>query len=227
MTNFEINLPDVVTVSDLTDFYVAAKAVGVELTGKGRLPKGKVARAILDSGRTIQDTEFFKAEHAESGSVSGSGGEYGKRKSALITDREDAIAKAHADYKAALALLRAEYDMPETPVERPKGNALKVSAKVVRVDTTGDVPTLKRNKADKPMYGPVRSVTLTAAEVRELATGVGERGKPSKAHTLYAAVVKGEWLPTSLLTSADWESVLLSDVDIEPVTVETVDSDAS
>jgi hypothetical protein len=220
MTNFDINLPDVVTVSDLTDFYVAAKAVGVELSGKGRLPKGKVARAILDSGRTIESTDFFSADYADSGSVTGTGGEYNRQKRALIAQREAAIEKAHADYKAALAQLRADEGRPDVPVERPKGNAVRVSAKVVRVDTTdAENPVLKRNKADKVMFGPVRSVTLTAAEVRTLADGVGKRGKPSDAHTLYAAVVKGGWLPTSLLSTPDWETVLLSDVDFESVTI--------
>lgn len=231
MSAFEIQLPDVVRVSNLTEFHILAGALGVELSGKGRLPKGKVARAVLDSGRTIDDTEFLATAHADAGSVSGSGGEYGKRKHALIAEREAAIAKAHTDYKAALAALRAEYDMPETPEPRATGNAFKVSAKTVVVDNSGETPVLKRTKPTKdapegkPRFGPVRSVVLTSAEVRDLVDGTGARGKTSKAHTLHAAVIKGEWLPVSLLNVADWESVLLSDVTIEPVMVEPVAAD--
>lgn len=226
MTNVSIDVPVEVKINNAGDFTFWATLLGVEVPARGRKPFGKLVRAVqAHPVHTLVDTDYCNAAMGEAKSSEPS--EYGAKLKVARAARDKAIADAHTEFENIRTALRAEYNVPDNSGERGSqstGNAYRVSARVPQIDReTGEV---KRTKAQGDKPGKVRfgtspkSVTLTPAQVRELAPGAGERGRPSKAHTLYAAVVAGEWFPAELMSVDGWETVLLSDVSIEPVTVE-------
>jgi len=215
---FEVS-PEV-TIKNRADFVLYASLLGVQVGERGRLPSAALLAAIdADDRFTLVDTEYFN--RASAGTTSKGGNGYGDRLAALRAIREQAIKDAHTAYDVARTALRAELGMPAD--DAPKavkatGNGYVVSARIPQRDKETGLP--KRNKAgDKVLFLPkATSVTVTNAEIRELVPNAGERGRLSQSQTLYAAVVKGEWLPRELLATDGWETVLLADTKVEPVT---------
>jgi hypothetical protein len=227
-SNLTFEVPNGIEINNAADFNLYATLFGIEVPERGRKPFGKLARAInAHDVHHIVDTEYFNAAMADAKSTAPS--EYGKRKSELIVVREAAIQAARDAYEADLTLLRTEFGVTETtPAKASGGNAYRVTAKTPVLDKSDpENVTVKRTapKGDKPgkvRFGPAKSVTVTPAEVRALAPDAGERGRPSKSHTVYAAAVKGGWVPGEFMTVNGWETVMLADLEIETVTVEPV-----
>lgn len=225
---FEVS-PEV-AIKNRADFVLYASLLGVQVGERGRLPSAALLAAIdADDRFTLVDTEYFNRAGAVTSTKGGNG--YGERLAALRATREQAIKDAHTAYDAARKALRADLGMTDDDapkVVKSTGNGYVVSARIPQRDKDTGQP--KRNKAgDKVLFLPkASSVTLTNAEIRELVPNAGERGRLSTSQTLYAAVVKGEWLPRELLATDGWETVLLTDTKVEPVAVEpAVDAVAS
>jgi hypothetical protein len=225
MTNVTVELPAGIEIVGPVKFAFWAELFNIEVPERGRkdAAKRKLAQAILDNpDHHIVDTEYFNAAMAENKTAEPS--EYGAKLKEARATRDAAITAANETFERARAELRAKYNVPDNGTEKAKtGNAYKVSARVPLFESDGQVKRTK-SQGDKPgkvRFGPGRrEVTLTNAQVRELAPNVGDRGRPSKSHTVYAAAVAGEWLPVELMTVKGWESVLLADLEVEPVTVE-------
>jgi hypothetical protein len=232
MTNLSFEVPEGIEIHNAAEFNLYATLFSVEVPERGRKPFAKLARAInAHEAHHIVDTEYFNAAMANAKTTEPS--EYGARKRELLTVREAAIQAARDAYERDLTALRAEFGVTDNVTVKSTGNAYRVSAKTPVLDKSDpDNVTVKRTaaKGDKPgkvRFGPEKSVTVTPAEIREFAPDAKERGKPSKANTVYAAAVKGGWLPTALMTVDGWESVMLSDLSIESVTVEVETAKAS
>jgi hypothetical protein len=221
--NLSFEVPEGIAINNAAEFNLYATLFGVEVPERGRKPFAKLARAInAHPVHHIVDTEYFYASMADAKGTEPS--EYGARKRELIATREAAIQAARDAYEASLTALRAEFGVTDAAPTKHTGNAYRVSAKTPVLDKTDpDNVTVKRtqSKGDKPgkvRFGPAKSVTVTPAEIREFAPDA-KTGRPSKANTVYAAAVKGGWLPTNLMTVENWETVMLSDLTIESVTV--------
>ena len=222
LKTMRVEFPDnVVRIEDATDFKIVAQVLGVEVGTRGRLPKAALVKAITDAGMTIDDTEFFNAEHGQAGSNSRS--EYGAALKELRDRRDKAIADAHAEFEAARAALRAEHGVTngESVAAKPAGSkatatAYTVTAKVPLKDDDG---SLRLTKHDKPRYVPVKaSVTLTPEQVRAL-SNAGERGRLSESSVITAAAAfesdtHKRWIPVSDMSRV---SELLRDVSVERV----------
>lgn len=212
-----------VEIKNPNDFALYAQILGVEVGQRGRKPFGKLLAAIDGDDRfTFVETEYFNRKSAATTNTGSNG--YGDALKVLRDIREAAIKAAHDDYDAARKALRVELGMPadsDATAKPATGNAYVVSARIPQRAKDG---TVKRNaKGDKVLFAPKPSVvTVTNAEIRELVPDTGTRGRLSAAQTLYAAVVKGDWLPRELLATDKWETVLLTDTKVESTTIEPV-----
>lgn len=226
MSKVTIEVDAAIEINNPADFNLWATLFGIDVPATGRKPFAKLAKAIKDHEvHYVVDTKYFQAAMADGTGAAGT--EYGTRKRMLLDAREDAVAAAHATYDAALAELRAEFNVATTPAAKAttggKTTGYQVTAKTPVLDRTDpDKVTVKRTKpvGDKPgkvRFGPAKTVEVSLAEVREISETEGARGRPSKSNTVHAAAVKGGWLPTELMTVEGWESVLLADIDVTTV----------
>lgn len=221
-----IEIDDTIEIHNATDFAKWAGLFGVEVGERGRKPKAQLARAIReysgdDLPTTIVDTDYFAASMADEGKRETS--EYGVKLADLRAVREAAIADAHATFERDRDALRAAYGVTVQGASKATGNGFVVSARTPMLDKETGAVLRTKSEGDRPgkvkFLPSARKVELSLARVRELTGTTGQRGRVSQPDTLRAAVIEGGWFPVELTTTDGWDTVLLKDVTVEPVTV--------